>query len=141
MNETTVTSIKNFQNEVRYGENQSFTIDEPVSVGGDGTGPDPYTLLLAALGGCISMTVTMYAKRKGWPVSRVTVRLSHERVHAEDCAECEHTTDGFALRIKRAVHIEGELTQEQEARLHEIALKCPLHRTLASEIVFTEMKD
>ncbi|MBA2503657.1 MAG: OsmC family protein [Pyrinomonadaceae bacterium] len=141
MSEITVTSIKNFQNEVRYDENQSFTIDEPVNVGGDGTGPDPYTLLLAALGGCISMTVTMYAKRKGWPVSRVTVRLSHERVHAEDCAECEHTTDGFALRIKRAVHIEGELTQEQEVRLHEIALKCPLHRTLASEIVFAEMKD
>lgn len=141
MSEITVTSVKNFQNEVRYGENQTFTIDEPKSVGGDGTGPDPYTLLLAALGGCISMTVEMYAKRKCWAVRRVNVRLSHDRVHAKDCEQCERTTEGFALRIKRAVHIEGELTPEQEARLHEIALKCPLHRTLASEIVFTEMKD
>ncbi|MBA2341352.1 MAG: OsmC family protein [Pyrinomonadaceae bacterium] len=141
MSEITVTSIKNFQNEVHYGDNQTFLIDEPASVGGDGRGPDPYALLLAALGGCISMTVTMYAKRKGWQVERVTVRLNHERVHAEDCVQCERTTEGFALRIKRAVHIEGELTEEQEARLHEIALKCPLHRTLASEIVFTEMKD
>ena len=141
MSEITVTSIKNFQNEVHYGDNQKFLIDEPASVGGDGSGPDPYALLLAALGGCISMTVTMYAKRKGWQVERVTVRLNHERVHAEDCEQCERTTEGFALQIKRAVHIEGQLTQEQEARLHEIALKCPLHRTLASEIVFTEMKD
>lgn len=141
MNEITVTSIKNFQNEVRYGEDQTFIIDEPASVGGDGRGPDPYALLLAALGGCISMTVTMYAKRKGWQVERVTVRLNHERVHAEDCEQCERTTDGFALRIKRALHIEGQLTEEQEARLREIALKCPLHRTLASEIVFSEMKD
>ena len=141
MSEITVTSIKNFQNEVRYGDDQTFLIDEPTSVGGDGSGPDPYALLLAALGGCISMTVTMYAKRKGWQVGRVTVRLNHERVHAEDCEQCESTNEGFALRIMRAVHIEGQLTAEQEARLHEIALKCPLHRTLASEIVFTEMKD
>lgn len=143
VNEVTVTSLANLQNEVRYGEGgsrHSFITDEPKTVGGDDAGPDPYTLLLGALGSCISMTVTMYARRKAWPLERVTVRLRQQRVHAEDCQECE-TAEGFVLRIERAVTVEGELTDEQRARLTEIALKCPIHRTLESEIVITEMQD
>src|ERR1043165_3510041 len=88
MTEVTVTSLKNLQNEVRYGDNQTLLIDEPTSLGGEGAGPDPYTLLLSALGGCISMTVTLYARRKNWPLERVTVRLRQNRVHAKDCQEC-----------------------------------------------------
>ncbi len=142
MNDVVVTSIKNLQNGVRYGEgNQSFMIDEPKSVGGDDAGPDPYTLLLAALGGCISMTVTMYARRKAWPLERVTVRLRQVKIHANDCAECETHTDGFVHRIERGVELEGALSEEQRTRLHEIALRCPLHKTLSSEIVFAEIKD
>ena len=141
MSEVTVTSSTNLQNEVSYGSGQTLLIDEPASVGGDGAGPDPYTLLLAALGGCISMTVTMYARRKNWPLDRVTVRLRQQRIHAQDCKECEHSTEGFVHRIERSVTVEGNLTDEQRARLEEIAHKCPVHKTLTSSIVVTELKD
>jgi putative redox protein len=141
MSDVTVNSRANLQNEVRFGDGQTFITDEPVSIGGDGAGADPYTLILAALGSCISMTVTMYARRKGWPVERVSVRLRQQRIHATDCAECTHTSEGFIQRIERKVSIEGALTEEQHARLQEIAHKCPVHKTLTSEIVITEVKD
>jgi putative redox protein len=141
MSEVTVTSLSNFQNEVRYGAGQTFFTDEPSALGGEDAGPDPYTLLLAALGSCISMTVLIYARRKGWPVERVSVRLRQQRVHARDCAECSRAEDGFVQRIEREVTIEGALDAEQRARLQEIAHKCPVHKTLTSEIVVTEMKD
>jgi uncharacterized OsmC-like protein len=141
MSEVTVTSLSNLQNEVRYGDNQRLLIDEPSSLGGDGAGPDPYTLLLSALGGCISMTVTLYARRKGWLLERVTVRLRQQRIHAKDCVECSGSSEGFIHRIERSVTVEGELTEEQRARLQEIAHKCPVHKTLSSEIVVTELRD
>jgi putative redox protein len=141
MSEITVTSLANLQNEVRYDDGQkTFLIDEPQALGGEGVGPDPYTLLLSALGGCISLTVTMYARRKKWPLERVTVRLREARIHAKDCVECEHSTEGFVHRIERSVTVEGDLTEEQRARLQEIALKCPVHKMLTSEIVVAEMK-
>lgn len=141
MSTVTVSSLKNLQNEVRYGDGQTLLIDEPVSVGGDGEGIDPYTLLLAALGGCISMTVTLYARRKAWPLERVIVRLKQQRIHANDCAECTQSKEGFVHRIERAVTLEGDLTDEQRARLQEIAHKCPVHKTLTSEIVVADLKD
>ncbi|HEX8891429.1 MAG TPA: OsmC family protein [Pyrinomonadaceae bacterium] len=141
MSEVTVTSLTNLQNEVRYGENQTLLIDEPLSVGGEGLGPDPYTLVLAALGGCTSMTVMLYARRKGWPVERVTVRLRAQRIHAKDCLECMLSTEGFVHRIERSVSFEGDLSEEQRTRLQEIANKCPVHKMLTSEIVITEMKE
>jgi len=139
MPDVIVTSMKNLQNEVRYGENHVLITDEPVAAGGDEAGPDPYTLLLAALGSCISMTATLYARRKAWPLERVTVRLRSERTHAKDCVECTRTTEGYVHRIQRAVSFDGELTDEQRTRLQEIAHKCPVHRTLTSEIVITEL--
>ncbi len=141
MSEVVVTSLSNLQNEVRYGDGARFTTDEPAQLGGDGAGPDPYALLLGALGSCISMTVLLYARRKGWPVERVTVRLRQQRLHARDCAECETKDDAFVHRIERAVEFEGELSDEQRARLREIAHKCPVHKTLTSEIVVTDLKD
>jgi putative redox protein len=142
MGDVTVTSLTNLQNEVRYGEGQTFITDEPVGLGGDDAGADPYTLLLAALGSCISMTLTLYARRKGWPLERVEVRLRQGRVHVKDCVECETTTDDFVHRIERSVRIEGaSLTEDQRARLQEIAHKCPVHKTLTSQIVITDMKD
>jgi putative redox protein len=141
MSEITVTSLTNLRNEVRYGDAHSFITDEPVEAGGEDAGPDPYTLLLAALGSCISMTTMLYARRKGWPVERVHVRLRQQRIHAEDCDECEHTKEGFVHRIERSVTFEGNLTDEQRTRLQEIAHKCPVHKTLTSEIVIAEMTD
>src|SRR5215218_5398085 len=135
MGEVTVESLSGLRNEVRYGAGQTFTTDEPVEVGGGGAGPDPYTLLLAALGSCVSMTLTLYARRKGWALERVTVRLRQERVHARDCAECEDKSDTYAQRIERHITVEGDLTDEQRVRLQEIAHRCPVHKTLTSEIV------
>lgn len=142
MSEVTVVSLSNLRNEVRYGDQQRTIItDEPLALGGDDAGPDPYTLLLAALGSCISMTVTLYARRKGWPLERVTVRLRQRRIHAKDCAECTRTEDGFVHRIERSVSFEGDLSPEQRARLEEIAHKCPVHKTLVSEIVVADWRD
>jgi putative redox protein len=107
--------------------------DEPVSVGGTDTGPTPYDLLLAALGSCTSMTAGVYARRKGWLLESVTVRLTHSRIHAADCANCE-TEEGMLDRIDLVIELEGPLTQEQRARLLEITERCPVHRTLRSEI-------
>ena len=140
MSEVVVTSQKNLQNEVRYGVGHAFTTDEPRAAGGDDAGPDPYTLLLGALGSCISMTVRLYARRKQWPVETVTVRLRMNRLHAKDCQECIDK-EGFIHRIERAVTITGDLSDEQHARLQEIAHKCPVHKTLTSEIVITDLKE
>ncbi len=138
MNEVTVTSLTNLRNEVSYGVGKVFITDEPSALGGEDAGPDPYTMLLGALGSCISMTVMLYARRKVWPLERVTVRLRQQRIYAKDCTECETTTDGFVQRIERAVTLEGNLSDEQRARLQEIAHKCPVHKTLMSEIVIVD---
>ena len=87
------------------------------------------------------MTATLYARRKAWPLERVTVRLRGERTHAKDCVECTRTIEGYAHRIQRTVSFDGDLTEEQRARLQEIAHKCPVHRMLTSEIVITELEE
>jgi uncharacterized OsmC-like protein len=125
-------SAAGFAQEIQAGSHR-MTADEPVSVGGTDTGPGPYDLLLAALGACTSMTIAMYARRKNWPLARVTVRLRHSRIYAADCAECE-TREGMLDRIERDIQFHGTLTAEQHSRLMEIANKCPVHRTLTSEI-------
>jgi putative redox protein len=140
MIEVTVTSLTNLQNEVRYGANQTLITDEPTAAGGDNAGPDPYTLLLAALGSCISMTVTLYARRKNWPLERVTVRLRQRRIHAQDCQDCQ-TNEGYVHRIERSVSFTGALNEEQLARLQEISHKCPVHKTLTSEIVIADLDE
>jgi len=110
-----------------------LTADEPAAAGGTNSGPTPYDLLLAALGACTSMTVGMYARRKSWPLESVTVRLRHSRIYAADCADCE-TKEGMLDRIERNVQFIGALTDEQRAKLLEISNKCPVHRTLSSEV-------
>ncbi len=110
-----------------------LTLDEPTNMGGNDGGPDPYELLLMGLGACTSMTIRMYADLKKIPLAHVRVDLSHERIHAEECAECE-TREGTIDRITRDITLVGdELTSEQRQRLLEIANRCPVHRTLTSE--------
>ena len=139
MSEVVVTSQSNLRNEVRYGEGHSFITDEPISAGGEDAGPDPYTLLLAALGTCISMTVTLYARRKQWPLESVSVRLRQSRIHVDDCKECSKDQEVYIHRIERSVSITGQLSDEQRARLLEIAKKCPVHKTLTSPIIIADI--
>jgi putative redox protein len=109
-----------------------LTADEPRPIGDD-AGPTPYDLLLASLGACTSMTVRMYAERKGWPLEGVRVTLRHSRIHAEDCTDCE-TTNGFVDHIDRDIELSGDLDDGQRQRLLQIADRCPVHQTLTSEV-------
>jgi len=126
------TGAGRFQQSVTMGEHR-LVADEPVDVGGLDSGPSPYDLLLAGLGACTAMTLRMYAERKGIALEHVSVLLEHSKVHAADCATCE-TTNGQIDRIERTITLDGDLDENTRARLLEIADKCPVHRTLTSEI-------
>jgi len=121
-----------FKQEIIAGKHR-LVADEPVSAGGGDAGPDPYDYLLASLGVCTSMTVGLYARRKQFPLENIAVSLWHSRIHARDCEECE-TKDGMVDRIDVELELTGPLTSEQHVKLMEIAGKCPVHRTLTSEI-------
>ena len=121
-----------FQQDITAGTHH-FLADEPTAAGGLDSGPGPYDLLLAALGACTSMTLCLYADRKQLPLERTSVRLTHSRVHAADCETCE-TKEGMLDRINKEITVEGPLDADARARLLEIAEKCPVNRTLKSEI-------
>jgi uncharacterized OsmC-like protein len=121
-----------FDQEIIAGKHH-LVADEPVNAGGQDNGPGPYDLLLASLGACTSMTLRLYADRKKIPLQRVEVRLRHFRVYASDCAECE-TKEGMVDHIDREISLDGDLSADQRTKLMEIADKCPVHRTLTSEI-------
>jgi len=123
---------KNFRQEVIAGKHK-FVADEPLSAGGADAGPDPYDYLLTALGACTSMTIGFYARRNQFPLESIRVSLSHSRIYAADCEECD-TKQGMLDRIDVDVELTGALTPEQHARLMQVAAKCPVHRTLTSEI-------
>jgi putative redox protein len=122
-----------FTTEIEAGRH-ALLADEPIEFGGEDTGPSPYDLLLASLGSCTVMTLRLYASRQGWPLDAVTVALTHDRIYAEDCADCA-TKEGRLSRITREITLGGDLTAEQRARLMRIAERCPVHRTLTAEIV------
>jgi putative redox protein len=128
----TETRAGKFQQIIRAGRN-SLIADEPVNAGGLDSGPNPYDLLLASLGACTSMTLRLYADRKQLPLERVSVKLAHSRIHAEDCETCE-TKEGMIDRIDKEITVEGPLDDDARTRLLEIAEKCPVNRTLKSEI-------
>jgi putative redox protein len=110
-----------------------LTADEPVESGGSDSGPNPYELLLSALGACTAITLRLYAQRKGWPLESIEVALQHERIHAQDCADCE-TRDVLLDKITKRLTLHGQLDPEQRQRLSEIAERCPVQRTLQREI-------
>jgi uncharacterized OsmC-like protein len=124
--------VKSFKQEIVAGKHH-LTADEPVGAGGGDAGPDPYDYLLTALGVCTSMTVGLYARRKKFPLDDITVSLWHSRIYANDCEECE-TKEGMLDRIDLEMELTGSLSAEQHSKLMEIAGKCPVHRTLTSEI-------
>jgi uncharacterized OsmC-like protein/alpha/beta superfamily hydrolase len=126
------TGISKLQQSVTIGPHHLLA-DEPEAAGGEDTGPGPYDYLLAGLGACTSMTMRLYADRKSLPLTRTTVTLRHSKIHAQDCAECE-TKEGMLDQIDRVIAMEGPLDVEQRKRLMEIADRCPVHRTLTSEI-------
>lgn len=117
-----------------FVDSHRLAADESPESGGSGRGPDPYDLLLASLGACTSITLTMYAQREGLPLRGVTTRLQHSRIHADDCAGCD-TEDGKIDWIKLNIELDGSLSDEQRSQLLEIAEKCPIHRSLTSETV------
>jgi putative redox protein len=126
------TRTSKFQNTVSIGPHHLLA-DEPAAAGGEDSGPGPYDFVLAGLGACKSMTMRLYADRKSFPLERATVTLSHSKVYAKDCAECE-TKEGMLDQIEVAIGLEGPLDVDQRKRILEIADKCPVHRTLTSEI-------
>lgn len=115
----------------------AFYADEPEADDGDDLGPSPYELLLWALGSCTAMTLLMYARRKGWPLEDVAVHLHHDRSHAADCERCEEPASRIE-RIEREITLAGNLSEEQRARLLEIAARCPVHRTITGGVTVVD---
>lgn len=112
----------------------TWTADEPASLGGTDTGPNPYDLLLGSLAACTCITVSSYAQRKGWSFERIEVRYEHDRVHVDDCAACEEHQRGYIDRITSEITIHGDLDETQRARLRQAATNCPVHKTLAKGV-------
>jgi len=137
---TTSTGYEDFFTEI-FANGHAMVADEPVKYGGTARGPTPYEYLLAGLGACTSMTLQMYARHKKLPLEKAVVRLTHEKVHAEDCEHCE-STDGKIDRVEREIELLGELNDEQRQRLLEIAERCPVHKTLHSEVdIISKLKN
>lgn len=132
-------TLQNLQVEIE-ADGHRLIGDEPVEAGGDDAGPDPYGLLLSALAACKVITVHMYARRKEWPLEAVNLSLSTHKVHAKDCEDCESDPDAKVDIIEAEISFEGNLDDDQRKRLAEISDRCPVHRTLTSEVkIRTEM--
>jgi len=125
-----------YYTEIKSG-GHGLLADEPIQLGGTDRGPTPYGLLISALGSCTSITLRMYADRKGWDVDEINVYLNHEKVHAEDCEECPEVSSGKIDRIERLIEVVGDLGSEQRSRLLEIADRCPVHKTLHEKVHIT----
>ena len=139
MAEVIVSSDEFLKQRITAGRH-TLIADEPSEVGGSDAGPDPYSLLLAALGACTSMTLQLYARKKEWPLEKVEVSLRQSHIHAEDCQKCK-SKEGRITHIERFISLTGPLSHEQRARLLEIAQKCPVHKTLTSEIFIEDYID
>ena len=122
--------------ELRHDDHVWFA-DEPTDVGGTDTGPNPYALLLSAVAACTCITVSMFCKRKGWKLDSISARYEIDRVHADDCNECEDDATGYIDRVTSEIFIEGDFDDDQRKRLSDVARRCPVHKTLAHGVSFT----
>lgn len=134
--EVVVSSCEGFRHEAWAGDH-TLLVDEPVSFGGTDAGPTPYELILAALGACTSMTLHLYAKRKGWPLEQVEVHLRHSRIHEQDCENCAEQ-EGYLDHVEKEIVVSGSLSEEQLTRLGEIAERCPVNLTLKRSVRTTQ---
>ena len=123
-----------YRTEISTG-NHTIIADEPISLGGGDLGPNPYDLLLSAVGACVGMTLRMYAERKKWDLQEVHVHLSHERIHAKDCTDCK-SEEGYVHIIKKELELIGDLSEKQLDRLKQISDRCPVQKTLMNEVKF-----
>ncbi|NNF34146.1 MAG: OsmC family protein [Saprospiraceae bacterium] len=128
------TSGELYRTEIISG-NHTIIADEPVNLGGGNLGPNPYDLLLSAVGACVGMTLRMYAERKKWDLQEVHVHLSQERIHAKDCTDCK-SEEGYVHIIKKELKLIGDLTEKQLDRLKQISDRCPVQKTLMNEVKF-----
>jgi putative redox protein len=111
--------------------------DEPESAGGSDTGPTPYELLLSAVAACTCITLSMYCRRKGWTLHSVSARYEHDKIHSDDCEDCEEDHRGYIDRVRSQIFIEGTFDEAQKERLTQIAVRCPVHKTLDHGVEFT----
>ncbi len=125
-----------FAVELRDGDHV-WHADEPESLGGSDTGPNPYSLLLGAVASCTAITISMYCRRKGWDLHSISAHYEHDKIHADDCADCDDDASGYIDRIQSQIFIEGSFDEEQRARLTDIAQRCPVHKTVARGATFT----
>ncbi len=139
MAEVVVRHLRNLQQQV-IARQHTFVVDEPIKLKGDDTGPNPYDLLLAALGSCTSMTLMLYARNKNIPLEGVEVRIEYTRVYDQDCRDCD-SGDRFLHKITKRIKLEGRLDADQKTRLLQIAGKCPVHKTLTSKIIIEDLLD
>ncbi len=116
----------------------TWVADEPTDLGGTNTGPNPYEMLLGALGACTCITLSFFAQRKGWDLTSVSARFTYDKVHADDCADCDDDLTGWLEHVTTEIFIEGTFDEAARARLAEVATRCPVHRTIEKGIVFTE---
>lgn len=112
--------------------------DEPIDVGGTDTGPTPYELLLGSVASCTAITLSMYARRKGLALDAISVRYTYDRIHADDCADCDDDASGYLDHVSSEIFIDGTFDDDQRARLAQIATRCPVHRTLEAGVHFTD---
>ncbi len=137
MTSITAELLSDFRVDITNGTH-TWRADEPVDLGGDNTGPNPYDLLLGSLAACTSITLSMYAKRKNIDISSLSVEYSYDKVHANDCEQCDDSHSGMVDRVTSRIFIDGDFDDETRKRLEQIAQRCPVHKTLEKGIVFDE---
>lgn len=137
MTSITAELVENYRVDITNGTH-TWRADEPVDLGGEDTGPNPYDYLLGALASCTSITLALYAKRKNIKLSSVSVEYRYDRVHADDCAECDDSHSGMIHQVTSRIFIDGDFDEATRKRLQEIAVRCPVHKTLENGIVFAE---